>query len=139
MCDTTQPPTTAAVVATGKKRKRAAGLTEDGPYAYDDGGEEIDTLIQPSKSSDMLDKFDIVEDELVDSAISTNPSSPRGGRFLPMIRYLEKSTVTTSSVITSSANATNTATYPLFFCTPSGLTSTSACASSIAYINLVRE
>ena len=133
LCDTTQPPTTAAVVAAGKKRKRAAGLMEEGPY--NDGGEEVDYFIQPSKSSEMLDEFDIVEDELLDSTVSTN----RGGRFLPMIRYLEKSTVTTSSVITSSTNATSTATYPLYFCTPSGLTSTSACASSIAYINLVRE
>ena len=47
----------------------------------------------------MFDEFNTVEDNVVESAMmSENPR--RGGRFLPMIRYLEKTTVTTSSVIT---------------------------------------
>ena len=45
----------------------------------------------------MFDEFNVVEDD-VESAMSKNPR--RGGRFIPMIRYLEKTTVTTSSVIT---------------------------------------
>jgi len=131
-CDTTQPPTTAALlVTTGRKRKRDARLIEEGPLE----GAEYEDFILPSKSSEVFDEFNVVEND-VESAMSKNPR--RGGRFIPMIRYLEKTTVTTSSIITSSANATSTATYQLFYCTPSGLTSTSACTSSIAYVNLVQ-
>ena len=84
-----------------------------------------------------MDEFELYDDQPVDSAMSNNPH--RAGRFLPMIRYLSKVTITTSSVVTSSVNSTGTATYPLFYCTPSGFPSTSVCASSIAYINLVRK
>ena len=53
------------------------------------------------QSSEMFDEFNTVEND-VEPTMSGNPR--RGGRFLPMIRYLEKTTVTTSSVVTRCLN-----------------------------------
>ncbi len=86
-----------------------------------------------SDDGDELDDFELVIDPAHQSP------NPRQQRFLPLIRFLSKVTLTTASVITSSVNATATATYPLYSCTPSGLASTSACTSSIAVLQLARE
>ena len=58
----------------------------------------------------MFDEFNVVEDD-VESAMSKNPR--RGGRFIPMIRYLEKTTVTTSSVITRCLSSNYTVRCPV--------------------------
>ena len=80
---------------------------------------------------DLDDRFALEPDQ------SANPRRRR--RFLPLIRFLSKITTTTASIVTSSVNATGTATYPLFYCTPSGLDTSSVCSSSIATIALARE